>query len=466
MYSTVRAFLLCLIPAFLFAALPQFSEEERAYLAQKGEVLMCIDPNWMPYEKIEDGKHIGMTRDYMELFSERIGVPITMVATTNWTQSIEYARARKCDIFSLAMPTPERQTYMEFTKPYLSIPLVIATRIDELFIVDIIDVTDKKLGVVKGYAFAEILRDRYPPQINMIDVPTIDDGLDMVAKGELFGFVGTLSSVGYAIQKNFIGELKVAGKFEDKWELGVAVRSDEPILAAIFERAIDSLEYRTRQEIMNHWVSVKYDRSIDYDLVWKVLGVVSVFGLIFMFRHFELIKYNRLLEKLSITDKLTGLYNRVKTDSTLQHQIDIFTRYDTPFSILILDIDHFKQVNDRYGHLIGDKALVVISEILKSELRKTDIAGRWGGEEFIVILPGTKLDGALELAEKIRILVHERRFCRKHKVTVSIGATEIDESDNFNSIVKRADDALYQAKENGRNRVEHFVAEHEEVIDL
>ena len=461
----IRLLSLMTLAISLFASHPQFSEEERAYLKNKKEILMCIDPNWMPYEKIEDGKHIGMTRDYMELFSERIGVPITMVPTTNWMQSIEYAKARKCDIFSLAMSTPERETYMDFTAPYLSIPLVIATRIDELFIVDIIDVTDKQLGVVEGYAFAEILRDKYP-NINLVDVPTVDDGLDMVAKGELFGFVGTLSSVGYAIQRNFIGELKVAGKFDDKWELGVGVRNDDPMLKDIFERAIDSLEYEKRQQILNHWISVKYDKGIDYDLIWKILGIMALFGLLFTYRHFELIKYNHMLEKLSITDKLTGLYNRIKTDSVLQMQIDMYARYKTPFSLLLIDLDHFKQVNDRYGHQVGDKVLHLLGEILHSEIRKTDIAGRWGGEEFMVILPATKLLGALDLAEKIRDTVQQRKYNRKHKVTVSIGVTEIDESDTFNTVIKRADDALYQAKENGRNRVEHFVAETEEVIHL
>ncbi|MDX1295502.1 MAG: diguanylate cyclase [Sulfurimonadaceae bacterium] len=461
----IRLLSLMTLAISLFASHPQFSEEERAYLKNKKEILMCIDPNWMPYEKIEDGKHIGMTRDYMELFSERIGVPITMVPTTNWMQSIEYAKARKCDIFSLAMSTPERETYMDFTAPYLSIPLVIATRIDELFIVDIIDVTDKQLGVVEGYAFAEILRDKYP-NINLVDVPTVDDGLDMVAKGELFGFVGTLSSVGYAIQSNFIGELKVAGKFDDKWELGVGVRNDDPMLKDIFERAIDSLEYEKRQQILNHWISVKYDKGIDYDLIWKILGIMALFGLLFTYRHFELIKYNHMLEKLSITDKLTGLYNRIKTDSVLQMQIDMYARYKTPFSLLLIDLDHFKQVNDRYGHQVGDKVLHLLGEILHSEIRKTDIAGRWGGEEFMVILPATKLLGALDLAEKIRDTVQQRKYNRKHKVTVSIGVTEIDESDTFNTVIKRADDALYQAKENGRNRVEHFVAETEEVIHL
>lgn len=219
---------------------------------------MCIDPNWMPYEKIEGGKHIGMTYDYMKLFSERIGIPITLVQTSTWSKSLEYAKSRKCDIFSLAMSTPKRKEYMNFTKPYLSIPLVISTRLNELFITNIIDIQSKRLGIVKDYAFVEILKLKYPG-INLIEVASLNEGLAQVAEGELYGFVGTLSSVGYSIQQNFIGELKITGKFDEKWELGVGVRSDEPLMHSIFEKAIDSVGFSTRQEIMNKWLSVKYE---------------------------------------------------------------------------------------------------------------------------------------------------------------------------------------------------------------
>ena len=446
------------LSVLLFASFPEFTAEETAYLKEKKAVTMCVDPNWMPYEKIEEGQHVGMSRDYIDLFSEYLGIPITLVPTQTWSESIAYAKARKCDIFSLAMETPERKEYMNFTKPYLSIPLVIATRLDELFIVDIADVLERKLGVVKGYAFAELLRLKYP-EINLVEVESIDEGLDRVVRGELYGFVGTLSSVGYAIQRSYIGELKVAGKFDEKWELGVGVRNDDPMLLEVFDKAIDALDYTKQQEIMNKWVSVKYESGIDYELLWNIFWVVALMGLFFSYRHYMLIRYNKMLKKLAVTDVLTGLSNRIRTDESIQTQLELLKRYGSPFSVLLIDIDQFKQVNDKFGHQIGDNVLILLADILRSDLRRTDIAGRWGGEEFIVISPETNLRGALEMAEKIRHSVQERKYNRKHKVTVSIGVTEAHKSDTLKSIIKRADEALYQAKENGRNRVEHFTAE-------
>jgi len=101
-----------------------FTPEEQQYLVDKQQITMCVDPDRLPLEAIENGRHIGMTAEYMDLFAEKLGTPIVLVPTEHRADSIDYAKARKCDIFSLAMATPERETYMIFTRPYLNIPLV------------------------------------------------------------------------------------------------------------------------------------------------------------------------------------------------------------------------------------------------------------------------------------------------------------------------------------------------------
>ena len=231
-YSLLCAQLLFFVaPSSLFAdnsakptASTPFTQEEQQYLNKKQQITMCIDPDWLPLEAIVDGRHVGITAEYMELFSEIIGIPIQLVPTENWTEAISYAKARKCDIFSLAMATPERETYMTFTSPYLSIPLVIAAKSETPFLDDISTITDKKIGMVTGYAFNELLRARYP-DMQVVDVVSVNDGLEKVAQDKIFGFVGTLATVGYSIQKNFIGELKVSGKFDDRWSLGIGARN-------------------------------------------------------------------------------------------------------------------------------------------------------------------------------------------------------------------------------------------------
>ena len=160
----------------------------------------------------------------------------------------------------------------------------------------------------------------------------------------------------------------------------------------------------------------------------------------------------KTIEVLSQTDKLTQLVNRHKMDKCLESELDRFKRVKTPFAILLIDIDKFKEVNDNYGHQIGDVILIELSKILKENSRKIDIVGRWGGEEFLIICSNTNKDGAIVYAEKIRKKVEEFNFSHVKNKTISIGVSEILENDTLSLLIKRADDNLYLAKKQGRNR--------------
>ncbi|MAD43181.1 MAG: hypothetical protein CL623_12425 [Arcobacter sp.] len=256
---------------FLFSQQIDLTKIEKKYLENKKSLNLCIDPSWMPYEKIEDDKHIGMTADYIKLLEKYIKTEIKLVKTDTWSQSLEYGKQRKCDVFSLIMPTPSRKTYLDFTKPYFDIPLVISTQIDELFIKDIASLNNKNIGIVKDYAYAEIIKEKYP-EINLIYVNNIEEGLEKLAKGEYFGFIGTLYTLGYAIQKEFVGKLKIVGKFDEKWELCIASRNDEPLLKFIFDKAILSIPKEEKQEILNKWLSIKFEK----DYFSPMIGILTV----------------------------------------------------------------------------------------------------------------------------------------------------------------------------------------------
>ncbi len=160
------------------------------------------------------------------------------------------------------------------------------------------------------------------------------------------------------------------------------------------------------------------------------------------------------LEKMAITDPLTGLNNRTKIDYDFDLEIEKARTFETHFSIIIIDIDKFKSINDNYGHLTGDKVLVEFAEIISRSCRKPDIIGRWGGEEFIIICPQTNAADTMTLAGKLRNNISEHLFAQEHRITASFGIAEYRERDEIDTIMKRADEALYEAKNNGRNRVE------------
>ena len=159
------------------------------------------------------------------------------------------------------------------------------------------------------------------------------------------------------------------------------------------------------------------------------------------------------IEELSVTDPLTGLYNRSYIDQALKSEQARFVRYQKPFSVALLDIDHFKEVNDTFGHPTGDAVLKTLSALLQKHRRQIDVVGRWGGEEFIVILPGTDEAAAGQFAERIRTAIETTVFEKVKTLTVSIGIAQSAPEATIQTLIKQADEALYRAKEGGRNRV-------------
>ena len=296
-----------------------FNKEELNYLYNKKDITMCIDPSWMPYEKLQNSEHVGMTADYFKIFEKKLNKKITLLKTKTWSQSIEYAKSRKCDILSLAMKTKSRSEYMNFTSPYLKIPLVLATKNNVAFISDMQSIGTEKIGIPKGYAFVEILKNRYK-KLNIIEVTNTYDGLNMVRKGELFGYIGTLASVGYLFQTEFTGELKIAGKFEDNWELGVAVRNDDQVLLNIFEKLVNTIDKETKRKLLNKWISIKYEKGTDYSLVYKIIfiGLILLFIILFWNR-----KLNILNKKLTLAKKKAEDATRTKADflANMSHEI-------------------------------------------------------------------------------------------------------------------------------------------------
>jgi diguanylate cyclase (GGDEF)-like protein len=161
------------------------------------------------------------------------------------------------------------------------------------------------------------------------------------------------------------------------------------------------------------------------------------------------------LQRVASTDMLTGLHNRRKLDEVLGHEVERVQRYGGGLAVILLDIDHFKQTNDSYGHPAGDRVLAAVAAILRSGARSIDSVGRWGGEEFMVICPQTELDGARALADMLRLRIGAADFPEVGRKTCSFGVAALDADETPSALVARADAALYRAKQAGRNAVAH-----------
>jgi diguanylate cyclase (GGDEF)-like protein/PAS domain S-box-containing protein len=158
------------------------------------------------------------------------------------------------------------------------------------------------------------------------------------------------------------------------------------------------------------------------------------------------------IEKIASTDKLTGIYNRRMLDEILQIEIEVAQRHERDLSLIIIDIDYFKNINDNYGHLIGDETLKRMSTIISENIRASDIFGRYGGEEFLIICTQTNKDNAYILAEKIRSIIEKYNFNKIGTKTISLGISSFEKNDTIETLFKKADKALYSAKESGRNK--------------
>ena len=172
--------------------------------------------------------------------------------------------------------------------------------------------------------------------------------------------------------------------------------------------------------------------------------------------HAELALNNRKLALAATTDMLTQLHNRLKTELVLEQELTRSSRYDTPLSVITIDLDHFKNVNDTYGHQVGDVVLIEAAKRFNEQVRDSDVVGRWGGEEFLVVCPETNENDGMLVAEKLRASLAETHFPIVGNVTASFGLASYQTGCTLKELIERSDKALYQAKALGRNCVKTF----------
>jgi diguanylate cyclase (GGDEF)-like protein len=178
---------------------------------------------------------------------------------------------------------------------------------------------------------------------------------------------------------------------------------------------------------------------------WHAVGIVRDIS--------ERKRFEELLYRQSITDPLTNIYNRRFFMQMLEQEMERTRRYGKAFSVIMLDLDHFKSVNDRFGHSAGDMVLKSVADMIKGRIRKTDYFARWGGEEFIILLPETSVEDAAGLAEELREQLGSMTLPEVGGVTASFGVAGYRPSDTIDTILLRADNMLYEAKAAGRNCV-------------
>jgi PAS domain S-box-containing protein len=278
----------------------ELNDKEKEYLLKKKILKLCIDPNWLPLEKIEQGKHIGISAEFIQFISQKLDIPIQLVETKDWTESLEKIKEKKCDILSLADKTPLREDYLNFTSPYLSFPFVIATSIGLPFINNLQDIGNRIIAVSKNYAIVELLKNKYP-NINLIYVNSAEEGISLVAQNKAFGFIDNSIVLNNEIQKSSIREVSINGQFSELLNLRIASRNDEQILNEILEKALLSIDETRKKEFLYKWSNISYQLQYDYYLVFRMFFIGLVIASIFIYWNFKLkeeINNTKLVQEL------------------------------------------------------------------------------------------------------------------------------------------------------------------------
>jgi diguanylate cyclase (GGDEF)-like protein/PAS domain S-box-containing protein len=219
------------------------------------------------------------------------------------------------------------------------------------------------------------------------------------------------------------------------------------VLHAILNHASFTVEYRF---IRKDGV-IRYFLEKGTPLYGKDGDPLYIDGVIFDITEYKQAEME--LKRLAAIDKLTGIFNRTKFDELIEREIGRAQRYNKPLSMIMFDIDNFKKVNDTYGHSVGDYVLKTLAKIVGRAIRKIDYLVRWGGEEFLIILPENNLEKAQALAERLRIIIESYTFDKVGTITVSLGVAEFKKGDTEDILVKNSDSAMLKAKREGKNRV-------------
>jgi diguanylate cyclase (GGDEF)-like protein len=439
----------------------EFTPQEQGYINQAGVVRMCVDPDWVPFEHInEQGQHVGIAADLVQLVAQRVGLKIELYRVKTWEESLAASKAGKCQIISFLNQTPARDQWLVFTDPIFFDPNIVVTREEHPYIGDLKGLANETVALPRGTMVEERIRREYP-NLTPILTESEQQAVALVSERKADLTIRSLIVAAYAIKKEGLFNLKIAGHVPDFTnKLRIGVIKDEKVLRDILDKGVKTLTSQEREAISNKHVAISVQSGIDYALVFQIAGIFALLLLIAVMWNRKLASFNHQLqqlnielERLSVTDKLTGLFNRLKLDVVLAGEIDRASRFNQPFSIILIDIDHFKQINDRYGHPVGDQVLKQFASILIRNTRKVDTVGRWGGEEFLFICPNTDRSGARQLAENLCAAIEVNKFPIVGSMTASLGVSGFQANDQANDIVARADEALYAAKNNGRNCV-------------
>ncbi len=447
----MKKFILLLFFVFLYGETLSLNPQEKALL-QKYPITCISTGTWAPFNLWENNKFTGIGFDYWNLIRKRLGIKNGCKLASSWMEVLEEIKNKQADMTVATQPTKDRLEYAVFSKPYVTYPIVIATKNNIGFIHDLNILKNKKIAIGKDFTVDTILKEHYS-HIDVEYVKSIDEALCKVENEEVFATIEILPVLAYNINKEKFQDLKISGSIPYDFSVSLMFQKEFAPLIPLINRAIDSITEEEKIRINKRWINIHHSKKISstyfYMLLVSALLVVMFFTIWLFVLKKEIIKKNKKekeLKKLVSVDSLTNIFNRYMLDNALDKEILLAQRYNAPLSIIFFDIDGFKGINDTYGHKVGDFILKELSEVVSNSIRKSDIFGRWGGDEFLIILVNTKEEDAKTFAKNLELRIAKHDFTEHIPVRCTFGIASYKEGDTRIDMIKRVDANYYKEK--------------------
>ena len=452
--------------------------ETKSILFNKGDTL--IDNNQLEYLK---NKHfalltqsdrvpfsfknsnnlIGIEVDFWNLFSEKLKKSLSIE---------EVIKGKFLNIFSNSIKAKFVYSFKkEFSDEFLlsdsiaQLPIAIATRNNINYISDLISLNNVKIGVLKDLHIIDTLKNDFP-NVSFIEINTIEEGINKLKNNNIFGLIDNLFLLSQKIEKLKIDELKINTTLEHKLNIYLEVKKQDKEFIAIINNVINSLSDKEKNSILNNYQLILYQNNIDFYYILKFVIPLLILLSIFIFLNYRLKneiirrkKTEEMLSEFANNDSLTLIFNRRKIEELCENEIRRSERYKNVLSIIFFDVNDFKMINDKLGHHKGDDVLIKIAEVIGQNIRSTDYLGRWGGDEFLIILPQTNFSETQSIIKTLESVLHKINIDLKIKqeISCSFGLAQYIENDTLDSFLKRADDSMYIEKNKYRDSKKQYL---------
>ena len=435
-----------------------YTEDKKNYLKSNKLTLLSND-SFPPFTMMSQDKLTGVEIDYWKLINKKLKINDSNIKIVNKVKKSIDEIKKNPNYVKYSFSKQDNKDSLITTDTIAEIKIGIATFIDKAYISNLSELGNKKIAISKYSNILPIIEKNYP-NVNIQKVSNINEALSLLSQNKVYAAIAKVPALSYHITTNNYTNLKISGTLDEKFEMKLAVNKENKQLLDLLNEAISMIHVQEKNNIHSKYYSIVYQTSVDYSWFYKIiipLLVIIIFIVVTNRRLNDEIKRRKEIETelhvVANIDSLTNINNRRRMESLFKSEFARIKRYHRDLSIIFFDIDNFKLINDELGHASGDEVLAKLASVVRNNIRLSDHFGRWGGEEFVIILPETNKEKASNVAYILKDKIANTDFNIERQVTCSFGVSQFEETDSSDSLLIRADHAMYYVKRNGKNGV-------------